>query len=381
MLHFFNGWRESLAWDDMAEYVSPEYSKRQVVEAGKLLKGSIIGSSPEAIDAFRIAHNWRASHIVPMRHMRMELAQKVRHLGSDALTAARLKRMISIRAKLARSPHSLYQMQDIGGCRAILSDQAAVSALLASYRDSPRHHFVREDDYVGRPKRTGYRSHHLIYRYHGRGEYASLNNNAQYIEIQLRTRAQHAWATAVEAVGMMRGEELKGGIGNAEWLRFFALMGSEIAAREGGEIVPGTPANESERRQEIIALQIGLDALATMDHYRNAVKITETSSTSPFYLIQFDHQVNSVNIQSVSRQASATSLDGAERGNSALNSVLVAVDKASDLRAAYPNYFMDVGLFVEEVKSAIGSTASRQQPLASRFFDAQWLGCWIRGRR
>lgn len=375
MFHFLEGWRESFAQDDMADFVSPQHSKRQVVEAGKFLKGRFATPSNDAVEAFRIAYHWRACHIIPMRHLRAEISGKVRRIGGEALTAARLKRMASIRAKLRRAPHTLYQMQDIAGCRAILPDQASVERLIDLYRDDPKHLFISEDDYISLPRKSGYRSRHIVFRYKGHGEFSSLNSNPQFVEIQVRTKLQHAWATAVEAVGMVRGEDFKGGQGNAEWLRFFALMASEIAADESAVVVPNTPASDGERRKEIIALERQLNALSSLEHYRNAVKISEaTYTSSPFFLIQFDPETSRVTVQSVSAKASSTSLDAAERSTK-LNSVLVAVDKVSDLRAAYPNYFMDVGLFVSRLRKAIGPRHS------GRFIDVDWLREWIGDRR
>ena len=61
---------------------------------------------------------------------------------------------------------------------------------------------------------------------------------------------QHQWATAVETVGTFTGDELKSGIGSADWLRFFPLMSSFIARLEEKEIVPDTPANDGELSDE-----------------------------------------------------------------------------------------------------------------------------------
>ena len=52
-----------------------------------------------------------------------------------------------------------------------------------------------ETDYVRKPKTSGYRGIHLVYRYHN--DRKTIYNGLQ-IEPQLRTRRQHAWATAVD---------------------------------------------------------------------------------------------------------------------------------------------------------------------------------------
>src|SRR5690606_10212353 len=94
-------------------------------------------------------------------------------------------------------------------------------------------------NYIDEPKKDGYRSIHLIYRYENdiAPEYRGLS-----IELQLRTRLQHAWATAVETMGTFLGQALKSGQGEAEWRGFFTIAGAAIAIVEGTAPVPGFEA-------------------------------------------------------------------------------------------------------------------------------------------
>jgi hypothetical protein len=69
--------------------------------------------------------------------------------------------------------------------------------------------------------------------------------NGLRIEMQLRSRLQHAWATAVETVGTFLRQALKSSQGEGAWLKFFALMGSALARREHTPLVPGTPGAEA----------------------------------------------------------------------------------------------------------------------------------------
>lgn len=152
-------------------------------------------------------------------------------------------------------------------------------------------------------------------------------------------------------------------------------MGSEMAAVVGTALVPNTPADEAARRQEIIEIERWLDALANLSKYRNAVKIAETAkASSPCYLIQFDRETGRLQVRGVSAAASTTSLDDAE-AHGGSNSVLVAADKVGDLRAAYPNYFLDVVTFEERLRRV---ARPRSKGVT---FNVDWLKDWIGGRR
>lgn len=53
------------------------------------------------------------------------------------------------------------------------------------------------------------------------------------IELQVRTRLQHAWATAVETMGTFIDHSLKSSQGPQDWLDFFSLIGNAFAYVEG----------------------------------------------------------------------------------------------------------------------------------------------------
>jgi hypothetical protein len=148
--------------------------------------------------------------------------------------------MKSIRKKLRDTPLTLYQIQDIGGCRAIVGTVDQLRAIVRLYEQGQsRHGIIKPWDYVDSPKPDGYRSYHLALKFTGQGDEGGYNR--QRIEVQIRTRLQHVWATAVEAVGVVRGEDLKGGKGNGDWLRLFALRCRDSSRRSlSGSGIPGT---------------------------------------------------------------------------------------------------------------------------------------------
>src|SRR5207302_10368579 len=103
------------------------------------------------------------------------------------------------------------------------------------------------------------------------------------IEIQLRTRLQHAWATAVETVGTFLQQSLKSSEGSEKWLRFFALTGSAFAMTEHTWPVPDTPRDANELTDAVRRLEIDLDVRKTLGAYGEALKIAEDTQMAKAY--------------------------------------------------------------------------------------------------
>jgi ppGpp synthetase/RelA/SpoT-type nucleotidyltranferase len=341
----------------VSECRSFDFTMKQIKRAGKVIAGRLLWSpetEQEIREAFRVANNWRDTHAYPLLSVRHQLIYYMGFESIDGLTAARLKRMQAIRRKLRRPDMSigLDQLQDLGGCRAILSSIGDVQKLVACLKSRSKHDLWNEDDYIAIPKSDGYRSYHLMYKFRAR-EGGEIYNGRR-IEIQIRTRLQHAWATAVEGIGLFRGEDLKGNQGNREWLRLFELVSSEFAFAENcAEVATAPPRRE--RVQEIIALERSLRADKTLENISNAVRWTESAiqvnGAPSYYLIKYDNKTKQVNVAPYFRQDLAlASYDKAEFADNAYdtekeNIVLVEADKIDSLRDAYPNYFGDMQLF------------------------------------
>jgi hypothetical protein len=142
---------------EMADFTLPHYGPAQLRAASAALRATGLALNDETIEAFRIAHNWRSAHIFPMMRVRYELGGKVRSFASGGTTASRLKRMSSIRKKLRKIKHSLYSMQGLAGCRAIVRDKGEADSIVDFYRSGQsRHKLADEMDYISRPKSSGY---------------------------------------------------------------------------------------------------------------------------------------------------------------------------------------------------------------------------------
>jgi hypothetical protein len=77
----------------------------------------------------------------------------------------------------------------------------------------------------------------------------------------LRSRFQHAWAIAVEVVGAFTKQALKASRGEEDWLRFFLLISSDIAAREKTSPVHNTPGSPKQLKEELRTYVEGLGFL------------------------------------------------------------------------------------------------------------------------
>jgi ppGpp synthetase/RelA/SpoT-type nucleotidyltranferase len=344
----------------VADFPHSEYDLMHIKRAGDMIACELKWtreSEAEIRQAFHIANNWRESHAYPMRSIRGSLRWYMHYRDIEGVTVARLKRMQAIRRKLGRTSIRLHQFQDLGGCRAILSSLDHVHRLVETMRQC-RHELRSESDYIARPKPDGYRSHHLMFNFQSRGD--SKIFDGKRIEVQIRTRLQHAWATAVESVGLFRGEYLKGDVGDPQWLRLFQLMSAEFALFEGCPEPPGVPSHV-QRIPEIIALDKALEATKNLDKLSHAVRFTDIS-VSPrerptYYLIKYDNATNEITVETFFAPKSAMASYGSaeffdnKTGRNTKNVVLVEADKVETLKEAYPNYFGDVQLFRAQLRN------------------------------
>jgi hypothetical protein len=343
----------------MANWGVPLHSKMTVDRAALALvdRGTTILDRENALS---VVNNWRSSHAFPLNTIQVALRRRAVAIDPDATTAQRIKRLPSITGKIERFPNmKLSRMQDIGGCRVIVTDMAALRELVEKYRSgNGKHTLDRLDDYIDEnPKDSGYRGVHLVYKY-------TSDRNETYnglrIEVQIRTRLQHSWATAVETAGFFTRQALKSSKGGDDWLRFFALMSSHIAEAEGTLLVPGTPTDRQKRTSEIRKLASELSIVKTLTAYGETLKHAEENNVDvnfKYFILRLDAKAGNLTILTFAKLTSATeAYDEMERvtaSEESIDVVLVSVDSLTSLRRAYPNYFLDTATFVDLVRSAI----------------------------
>lgn len=330
----------------------PQYSPQQVNAAGKALGQTAFPvTTDEGQEALAVINNWRSSHAYPLNTFQITLRNRARRIERNVIIAQREKRLDSIHRKLvAKATMRMTQMQDIAGCRAVFSKLSDVYKLVELYKSRQfDHKFRNEKDYIADPKPDGYRSYHLVYEYVGTGPgtpYTGLR-----VEIQVRTQTQHAWATAVEAVGIFTRQALKSNQGDTDWLRFFSLMGTAISAIEGTPSVPNTPASKGELLAELVPLADQLRARDMLRAYNTTLKTLGSAKDAKYFIVELDPDENRVTVTRFKAKESAeanrqyTALESQIPDDSRRQVVLVSVTDINALKRAYPNYFLDTAMF------------------------------------
>jgi hypothetical protein len=309
--------------------------------------------------ALRVVNNWRACHAFPLNTLQVRLRGLAKDVDANYTVAQRIKRLPAIESKLRRLRSvTLSTMQDLGGCRAVVTDNETAYELYQRFRTGrARHIEERFQDKVEAPDSYGYRSRHLIYQY--RSENNSIHDGER-IEVQIRSRLQHAWATALETVDTFLGQALKIHQGEDKWERFFALMGTVIARREDTPRVPGTPdaVRPLVSNLRALARELNVDdrlraVRATIDLVRLAPKNVR------YFLLDLDKSAQTVAITPyTARRAAEASTHMAEleeeyRLRDDRDVLLASAMSMGELRRAFPNYEADTDLFLQELKDRL----------------------------
>lgn len=349
---------------DMA-FITPPGSKARVRQAGK----KIADNSATAED-FELVDQWRSAHSYAINTFKVWLRRKITQSGIEAEFAQRLKRRNTVIDKLKRKKtdktpliHDVTTMQDFAGCRLIFKDIEDLNKfrnflLSPKITENVNHRLKHEDlnkyNYIEHPKRTGYRGIHDVFlhfpRPHRVGEVISAPWQGLMVEVQYRTEAQHAWATALEISDTLDNERTKFGHGDDDRGLFFA-MASEIIARrhEGMKRAFADKSNQELEKlfygmEERLSILQRLGAMRQFDKYDSLRK----HNVLNIYLNdQWDFALD-VEVFQNSQDAIRRANELEQSGDS-VNAVYVT-GEPKQLRSAYRNYFNDPVDFVSLLK-------------------------------
>lgn len=331
-------------------------SKKAVMRAGEILINPDVGMD-EWTGALDTLSNWRAAHAYPMHALLMMLRNRSIKIDKGAVVVQRLKRTPSILEKLSRYPDmKLHRMQDISGCRAIVSTARDVEKLSESNTSSrTRHRLHKVNNYIDAPKESGYRGVHLIFKYGGEKQ----EFKDYFVELQLRSKIQHAWATAVEIVDTFTQQALKASRGSQEWKDFFRYISAEFAKAEKRPVDVALreidTASESKRLAELLNVVVRLNAFAVSVSY-----ITKKlDNKTDYFLLELTEHATSITVT----QFGTANFDDATKmylerekiakDDHSYDVVLVAAGSMHALQRAYPNYFADSKDFLKFMERAL----------------------------
>jgi len=330
-------------------------TNKELSRAGEALR-SAPQDSPEYADALSLVNAWRSLHKKPLNTFQVSLKKFAKEIDIEFLFAQRLKKMKSIKEKLIRFPKTqLHRMQDIGGCRVILSDTEKVYQLKDVFlKRKVKHILERETDYIKSPKPSGYRGIHLVFKYSSSDE----TINGMRIEIQLRSRLQHIWATAVETASLISETNLKASDGKTDWLRFFALVSSYFALTENREHIPETPNDKAKITEELKALEKKNSFLAkfeTLNAFGRYSESEELFGSDNYYLLYINKKERLFRATGYKQYKKAYNeyVSWEKKENGIDNVVLVSTSSFDGLQRAYPNYFADMSEFISALKNIL----------------------------
>lgn len=339
---------------DQPRWKVVEYSRSKIINAGRVIRQDN-KDSVEYREAISIVDNWRAAHSFPLHIIYMHLRRIC--IGSDVIVAERLKRLDSIVKKIIREKSmNLWTMQDLGGCRVIVQSISDVYSYALKYENSRKRHIKKKEyDYIKNPKISGYRSLHVVYEYHS--DRVDTYNQNMLIEIQYRTHLQHLWATAVEAMGLFTKNSIKSGNGSDEVKRFFVLISALFAYTEKQPLPPNVSDNINNIITELQLIDSKCNYLAFLSGIRIAVEYKkEIKNDDGYCILILNYATRRLQI----KQFKSSEVDDANKVYSAIenmrsslkiDAVLVRVTSFKELKKAYPNYFNDIGEFVDKVKA------------------------------
>jgi putative GTP pyrophosphokinase len=294
---------------------------------------------------------WRNSHSHVMNGFQAMLRARTR--GKNIVVAQRHKRRLTIVDKLSReSKMQLARMDDIAGIRLIFENVSDLYEFRESFLKSRHKHHQKSEidkyDYVKKPKFTGYRGVHDIYSYYSRAADSSVANGLM-IEIQYRTKIQHAWATANEIVTMTTQNRTKFAVGDERYLEFFKIV-SEIFAR----------AFENNRSYlSLLSDKDLIEKFRSIDREINLVRflrdlptVYKSTDFKNSAILQFTK--NDLIIHKIPAFVNAQDIYFTiEKENPEDDVVLVLSETFDQIRSVYRNYFSDAKEFNEFLENGI----------------------------
>lgn len=350
--------------------IAPEYTNSQVAHAGDMVRKGRITEHCE-----KIIENWRSSHNHVLNTWWVILFHRIQKLKVNATAGQRLKRRSTIYDKLTNRPEmpgmSLRRMYDIAGCRVVFDNEEDLYFFRESILTESRfkHKYMKQyhKDYIRFPKDSGYRGVHDIFSYKsdvGRPE----KWNGLYVEIQYRTKYQHAWATAVEVADIIKKSRTKFSDKTDAKQNEFFKYASEIIARVYENRTSCFPnLSDQEVVDKFTQINNKIQLLELL-HSVNSNNLDFKDKNKKAIILRLISNGTSVSVESEAFKSTSEAnsrLYELEKEFPEDNIVLVKADNINDIKNIFRNYFTDSKAFVTYIKAGITMLSAGKRMLPS----------------
>ena len=344
------GWRSPVS-DQQSSY--PGGSKSRVSRAGSAVRDG--RPTPDDLACIDL---WRAAHAPVLNTFQALLRGRAR--SQKVVVGQRHKRKITIFGKLKRFPRmELARMDDIAGCRLIFDNIPKLYEFRKSLHAAKFKHKIRNEadkyDYLKSPKSTGYRGIHDVYEYDAQSEQGK-EYKGLFIELQYRTRVQHAWATAVEVIGVITSNQPKFQEGDK---RYEQVMGyaSEILARAHEDSKSCYPDLKD---HEVVKGFLELDTDLGLLNILRGLNSSQPQVGALRNVILILNAGKPLEVRSFRYTADALkALFEAEAAFPGTDVVLVKGESTEDIRLAFKNYFSDAREFIALIERGCEKLSGR----------------------
>lgn len=198
-----------------------KFTKTQIRKIGEKFQHKLINVEDQEFN--ECINEWRRAHQYPLEIV-YDYIVKLSNQIDNAICSSRLKRVSSIKEKLLRknSNTHLQTMGDIAGCRLIVNNFKEIDYCINKI--SEKFEVSKINYHIDGLKTSGYTGVHVICKF---SKSEKLLYDGLMVEIQLRTKNQHTWATTVEILDLIRDTKMKTGQivkGYSEFMKLSATL-------------------------------------------------------------------------------------------------------------------------------------------------------------
>lgn len=159
-------------------------------------------------------------------------------------------------------------------------------------------------------------------------------------------------------MGIYTKSQLKASIGDEAVLRFFVLVSSVFAKMEDTPIAPNTLDDYNSLINEIKQIDNKNNIISRLSALSTAINFTNKNiKKSGYFVLQLNYKQKTLRVNSFLKSQIELATNVYNKienlNNPNLDVVLVSATSFDTLKAAYPNYFTDIGAFVDMMRRIV----------------------------